>query len=74
MCDWFCSSQILVIIVLIINVTSSGLHGVVWFSQTLSVTAMVCLVLAQVEFSINLIYMGLYSLVWLYQLYQWDII
>ena len=38
--------------VLNIKVTSSGLHGVVWFSQTFSVTAIVCLLLAQVEFSI----------------------
>ena len=43
----------LVIMVFNINVTCSGLHGVVWFSQTLSVLALVRLVLAhdQVESS-----------------------
>ena len=43
----------LVIMVFNISVTSSGLHGVVWFSQTLSVLALVHLVLAhdQVESS-----------------------
>ena len=41
----------LLIIVLNINVTSSGLHGVVWFSQTFSVPALMRLVMAQVEYS-----------------------
>ena len=41
----------LLVMVLNINVTSSGLHGVVWFSQTFSIPMFVHLVMAQVEFS-----------------------
>ena len=34
-----------------INVASSGLHGVVWFSQTFSVPVLMRLAMAQVDFS-----------------------